>query len=117
VSVPQKERILLDLEDDQDVAARATARTDAPLSAQRDVIVGRDPRRNLYLDRALRPLAAVAVAGAAGVDDALPRSSAARARPRADELAEDAALHAPHLARAPARRARLRPVGRGGAGS
>src|SRR5690606_4910301 len=94
----------------------APARTDVALPPQGDVVVRGHPLGHLHHDRPLDALASIPVAGGAGVDDLLPRSPTGRARSRAHDLTADAPLHAPDLAHPPAGAARLRPVGRGGAG-
>src|SRR5690606_13581004 len=112
VAVADEARVLLYLEHDQDVPPRPSARPDAPLATQRNIVVRRDTGRDLHLDGALDPLAAIAVAGRAGIDDLLAGAPAGRARSGADELTENTALYAPDLTHAPARGAGLRAAGR-----
>jgi hypothetical protein len=79
VAVAQEARIVLDLEDHDDVAARAAARADVALPAQRQVVVGGDARRDLDVDGVLRALQPLAAAARARVGDAAPLAATGRA--------------------------------------
>ena len=98
VTLADESLIFFDLEHHDDVTARPAFRTDVTLSAQCEIVVGAHPRRNLDLDGALGSFAAVAVTDRTWVLDLTALAAAGGTNGGGHELAEDAALHSPHLA-------------------
>src|SRR5690606_7548725 len=115
VAGEQLVRLLLHLH--VEVAGRAAAGADLALAGQPDPHPVGDARRDAHGDLAPRPHASVAAALAARLRDHLAEAPAVRARPRGDDLAEERALHALHLAAAVADVAHGGAAARGAAGT
>src|SRR5690606_22901648 len=116
-TVAQQARVLLDLEDSEDVTARAATWCGVALRTQRHIVAGGHTGRNAHLDRLFRLLYPVAVARLAWRRDDLPFAVALRTRLHRHHLAEERTLHATHLACTATRLAAhwLRPRRRAGA--
>src|SRR2546428_1751022 len=106
VAVPLEARILGDLERGDQVAWGAVAASGRTLPAHREVVMVGDTRWDVDLHRLLGPHPAVPLALGARVEDDRALPPANRAGGHRQELAEDGARAAAHLARPAARGAR-----------
>src|SRR3989442_729654 len=106
VAVALEARIFGDVEHRDQVARRAVARARHALAAHREVMMIRDARGHVDLDRLLGAHPPVALALGAGLEDHGPVARAARAGRHGEKLPEHRARRAPHLARPAARAAR-----------
>src|SRR5262249_50612206 len=119
VAVALEAGIVLDIEHGNEIAARAVAWAGHTLAAQREIVMIRDARRHVDLNRLLAPHAPIAAAALARIVDDRAFAGAGRARRHRQELPEQRLRVAPHLAAAAARAAghRLRTGRRAGAGA
>ena len=106
-------RVVVDVDDDVEVARRAAGGAVLPLAIEAKPLAGRDPRGNLRGDLALAPDASRAAARLAGFADDLAAPAARRTRARHREEA----LLVAQLTRALALGAHFRRAARGRAGA
>jgi len=108
LTVALEARIFLDLEHDDDVAARTTTGTDVADTAHRHVLTSRDSSGDSHLNLLFSARPSLAPAFLARRGDDGPFAGTGRARRNTHHLPEEGALGAANLSRAVAGRARRR---------